>query len=602
MIASEISTRENEFSDLQELVFRQEFSLALPLLQSYVASNPNCAAARRLAGHCLFELGLPEEALIHLHAALSVDKRDTITLNIIGNCMVQLEKKVEAASVFRHAISIKPECADSRNNLGMVLLELLRPEEALPHFLSAIKLNPSHDKSCVNLIGLLLKERQYDKAHEIIEEVKNYNLTSEKFLSICYDLYFKAKRFEHADQFARMLIANFPSQEAYFKLNCCLLQQHKHDEFVEGTLNVRRMYPDNAANHIHAITTLSDNGERQLARTLIDEMLQRDSSDIEANISSAYDYLHRRNFSKGWACYEHRLAQQPGQVHYNQKPDWDGTSLQNRRVLVLAEQGFGDVILYARFLNNLQSDARKVYLLCEPRLRCIVEFNFPQITCLTDPTLLSVLDHQVSVALASLPMTYGKHIDQIQHCGRSYIDITQHLKDCWEFRLRQQIQPSTPRIGFSLNSGIDDYSRLKRSCPFSTFLKMLPAKRMTLIDLDHRQDESFRRREDETKANGNAYVSYEGVTSNLDHLCALISRLDLVITTQQTNAHICGAMGIPCIVMLPIGPHFIYGYEGDTTPWYPSLYLLRLRAWHDWEHLSGPLQAQLERLFPDYFC
>jgi hypothetical protein len=158
-----------------------------------------------------------------------------------------------------------------------------------------------------------------------------------------------------------------------------------------------------------------------------------------------------------------------------------------------------------------------------------------------------------------------------------------------------------PRIAISLNAGIDDYNRLKRTCPFSSFLDIFPSKSITMIDIDHYREDTYKDRQSLAQEKGIELIAFDHITSHLDHLCGLISQLDLVITTQQTNAHICGALGIPCIVMLPQGAHFIYGQDGESTPWYPSLHLIRLAGWHKWGSLKHALFKRLTYLFPDFF-
>ncbi|PCK08977.1 MAG: hypothetical protein COA42_06465 [Alteromonadaceae bacterium] len=586
---------------LQELVMLGEAEKALPLLQDFTVLHPRNPDALRSIGHCLIEIEKPEEALKYLSSALAINPRDTLSLSLIGKSLVQLKKPAEAADVFRHAISIDKECANSRNNLGMVLLDLSRPNEALPHLLKAIELNPSHEKACVNLLNLLLGEKEYEKAHKIIENIYANNHTSKDFLTVCCDLYFQAKMFARSEKFAQELVNRFPSQAGYYKLNRCFLQQHKHNEFVRCALDISERYPDNSSNVIYASTALLDNGEQELSFKLLAEELEREPDGIESNIANAYNLLRKLDLAKGWEAYEHRLRRIPGQIHFDQTPSWDGASLKNQKVLVLAEQGVGDVVLYSRFLTNLAVDASEIYVLCDPRSRCILEASFPQLTYISDPSLLAILDYQVSIALASLAKIYATDINEIQQAYKPYVTVNKKLKECWNNQLQKKIPSEMPKIAISLNAGMDHYNRLKRSCPFSSFIKMWPSKPVTMIDLDHYREESHQDRKSMAQSKSIDLISFDGVTSNLDHLCALISQLDLVITTQQTNAHICGAMGIPCIVMLPQGAHFIYGYEGSTSPWYPSLRLIRLTEWHQWEGLADSLQHQMSGLLPGFF-
>lgn len=589
-----------EFGQLQDILSRGAFEEVLPMLEDFVSLHPADGAALWSLGSCLLEVGRPQDALRHLSSALALDSRDTRSLNLVGKCLVRLNKHIDAADVFRHAVSVDKHCADSRNNLGTVLLELGRPSEALPHLRKATEIDPSHRQACVNLLNVLVGQKDYALAHEAIQALYVHNRAAEEFLAVCCDVYFQATMLALSERLARELVRHFPSEAACHRLNRSLLHQRKHDEFVRGTLDVARLYGDNPANAIHAVTVLSDSGDEQRARQMLDQALQDTPCSIEAHIALAYDRLRRLDFSSGWEAYEHRLRQRPGQVHYEQTPNWDGSDLRQRRVLVLAEQGIGDVILYSRFLLNLLIDADRVCMLCEPRIRVVLEATFPEVTFISDPTLIPVLDCQVSIALGSLARLYAVDLDHIQQCSARYIRANDRLKEDWASHLRRHVPPGQSLVAVSLGAGTDDYNRLKRTCPFPAFLNLWPVKPMTLIDIDHdRGVETYEKRRAEAKADGIELISFEGVNSALEQLCALISQLDLVITTQQTNAHICGAMGTPCIVMLPRGPHFVYGSEGDSTPWYPSLHLIRLNGWHEWEGLGDAMLSQLKQLSPE---
>ena len=60
------------------------------------------------------------------------------------------------------------------------------------------------------------------------------------------------------------------------------------------------------------------------------------------------------NFAEGWADYEARIdVPALGHRRYD-KPRWTGESLDGKRLLVVAEQGYGDMIQFARFVPHLK--------------------------------------------------------------------------------------------------------------------------------------------------------------------------------------------------------------------------------------------------------
>jgi ADP-heptose:LPS heptosyltransferase len=92
---------------------------------------------------------------------------------------------------------------------------------------------------------------------------------------------------------------------------------------------------------------------------------------------------------------------------------------------------------------------------------------------------------------------------------------------------------------------------------------------------------------------------------DLADAAALVSGLDLVITTDTCIAHLAGAMGKPVWILLPHLADWRWGIEGDRTPWYPTARLYRQATPGDWEGLLGRVREDLEWWrspnYPNYF-
>ena len=73
---------------------------------------------------------------------------------------------------------------------------------------------------------------------------------------------------------------------------------------------------------------------------------------------------------------------------------------------------------------------------------------------------------------------------------------------------------------------------------------------------------------------------------DLDGHAAQIAAVDVVVTISNTTAHMAGALGKPCVVVLDDEPGLIWPYEGDRTAWYPSLRLVR-RSHRPWDAIMA---------------
>ena len=80
---------------------------------------------------------------------------------------------------------------------------------------------------------------------------------------------------------------------------------------------------------------------------------------------------------------------------------------------------------------------------------------------------------------------------------------------------------------------------------------------------------------------------------NVYQLADSTTKLDLIITVDTMTAHLAGAEGIPTILLLPYACDWRWGLEGDRTPWYPSIKIIRQGEDRQWEPV---IQKVLEEL------
>src|SRR6185312_2277935 len=72
---------------------------------------------------------------------------------------------------------------------------------------------------------------------------------------------------------------------------------------------------------------------------------------------------------------------------------------------------------------------------------------------------------------------------------------------------------------------------------------------------------------------------WQEAIDDYDQTAALVSALDGVLTVCTAIVHLSGALGRPALVMVPFGADWRYGASGERMVWYPSVRLVRQRAW-----------------------
>ena len=68
---------------------------------------------------------------------------------------------------------------------------------------------------------------------------------------------------------------------------------------------------------------------------------------------------------------------------------------------------------------------------------------------------------------------------------------------------------------------------------------------------------------------------------------SVFSGLDLLVTSCTSTAHLAGAMGIPCIVMVPLVSYFCWASKDQ--PWYPNIKVIYQKNYDNWDSAFSEL-------------
>jgi tetratricopeptide (TPR) repeat protein len=143
--------------------------------------------------------------------------------------------------------------------------------------------------------------------------------------------------------------------------------------------------PNYAAALANLADLLSDEGDIQEALTLYDRAIQNEPANAQARLNRAMLHLSQGNLPDGWRDYAARLkisGKVPVADHNLAK--WDGGSLKRTRLLVTAEQGVGDQVMFAsmipQFAKRAAMDGGSLILECDLRLASLFARSFPGVT------------------------------------------------------------------------------------------------------------------------------------------------------------------------------------------------------------------------------
>lgn len=294
------------------------------------------------------------------------------------------------------------------------------------------------------------------------------------------------------------------------------------------------------------------------------------------------------DFLNGWPLYDERIAIPRFGHRHMPKPRWHGEPLRGKRLLVLSEQGFGDMLQFFRFIRDLEALDGDVIVEVPADMAPLLS-TFRTRAHILPITKLGVpnVEFDYYCALLSVPRWLGTTVDtipapvpyimpeasEVTRWGQRF-DFEGFKVGCvWQGR------PTHPQ----------DKLRSHKPEPFAE-LGTIPG--VKLVSLQHLRpiDRNW----------PHLYHSFERdmgrVQLTYADTAAIIANLDLVIAVDTSVAHLAGAMGKPVWTLLPFAPDFRWLLDRNDTPWYPTMRLFRQPTPGDWDSVFVEVRRELEKL------
>lgn len=304
----------------------------------------------------------------------------------------------------------------------------------------------------------------------------------------------------------------------------------------------------------------------------------------EIRYNRALTLLGLGRLAEGWQAHDARwdLAQPPSprRGFDGVVPRWDGSKLAGRRLLLHAEQGFGDTLQFIRFARTARRAGRTrdgtVMLEAPMPLQrlfgCLLgdggidEMVAPNAVIAKPDVQLPLLDlpRVLEIALHEL----GAEVPYLQATA---------------------CRAGPPRIGVVWAGNPAHSNDRRRSLPPAILRRLIEGSPARFVSLQV-----------------GAAVQAVGHHGLLDALPAprdfletaeRIMALDLVITVDTSVAHLAGALGAPTWVLVPFVPDWRWGFRGTSTPWYPTMRLFRQPSPGNWAGVCDAVRAAIADRF-----
>jgi hypothetical protein len=296
----------------------------------------------------------------------------------------------------------------------------------------------------------------------------------------------------------------------------------------------------------------------------------------KARFNLSYLLLRHGRFEEGWQCLEARDWYQ-SLASYLSCPRWQGEALAGKSLLIAYEAGHGDVIQFCRYASVLKArGAHHITLLCHPALKTLLATLDGVDAVMAFDETIATTGWDYWTPLLSIPHHCQTRADSIP-AQLPYLHATAQRQAKWA----PQLPVQGLRVGLVWKGNPKFENDADRSLAHLDLLAPLWAvSGVCYISLQKGagEDEAIR------PPAGQPMLHLGSQLQDFADSAAIVSQLDLVICVDTAMAHLAGALGKPCWVLLPdYMTDWRWGHQGCDSPWYPGVMrLFRQPTRGDW--------------------
>ncbi|CUU39730.1 tetratricopeptide repeat protein [Helicobacter typhlonius] len=500
-----------------------------------------------LAGIVMLELKIYKRAIEYFTQAAKCNQRDLdYQINLAeayrrsGNptqCVEKLEWLLNAGNVSNPNLHF---------NLAKAYADLEDSEKSIYHYTIAIKLDPNDLGAMFNLANAQVSLKHFGEAIE---------------------LYLHALGKGYLD--AGVNLANTYIHIGLF------------NEAVQVYSAIYEYYKDEGDflfNYANALNYANTNAQHALMLYLQASALN--PANVHYRTNYAHFLLKNLHFEEGFRIYEER-KKLPNMLPEGITSFWEyngeKADFADKSVLVYHEQGFGDSIMFARFLPLLIQCTKKVRVIVQETL--VPLFSKFGIECVAHRD--EVGDYDVAISLLSLPLALGVRSVEDLHITPFLLQNTQSRTT----ELNKGLQ-HTIKIGicFSTDSQFSEAS--SKSMPLKLLMEALSdesiAQHLEIYSLNKAQCKEI-----------SEYAIVQKTMNDFAETYDIIKDMDMVISIDSAVAHLSASMGKHTLVLLHKGYDWRWG-NGISTPWYESAVCITQSKMGEWGDVAHNVSAYVK--------
>ena len=541
-----------------QLLENRQFGLAEQNAFNLLKENPNNHEIYNLIGDIHYRQNNFDKSLWYYFSSLDRNF-DVKALNRLGTNIFLLNNNSIAEKVLTNLLAHDPKYIPGYLSLGLVYEQDKKNEKAIECYKAAIKINPSEIKAYLSLATLYKQEKNYDEAIKVYQQGLIKNPSNHFILSNLGNLFYL---------------------------------QHKYEDAIISHQRAIKAKPDSHIVHFNYANTLLNAGKYSEAIEMYKKTNELNANFNRSKINLGTTLLSMSNFDEGFKAYGQRIYEDKNfkDVLHKKNILWNGQNLDNKNILVIAEDGLGNTIQYSRYLETLSQLNCKIIFKCQEELHHFFEdMDYIDQLVSLDPES-EAYDYWVPLQ----NLIYLLTPDLNNNCPYpTALKINDNKLLEWEtlIAVNDNVKIGLNWQGSKLNPRVEN-----NSLDIKYFKNIIINKSADFISL---QKGASVADIEKNNLEGNI-INYDllmdtGSKKFLD-TAAIIKYLDLVITTDTSIAHLSGSLGTQTWLLLPKVSDWRWLNSKDETVWYDNFRIYRQKKQGDWSEVFSRVEKDCHTL------
>lgn len=392
-----------------------------------------------------------------------------------------------------------------------------------------------------------------------------------------------------AERCFRWIIARSPElPDPQHSLGVVVHMQERPQEAISHYRNAIAADPDFAQAHYNLANALLQCSRYTEALDAVRSALKCNKEYADAHWLLGMLLLQQGNFIDGWKEYEWRWLAKTfkSRLPGIDRPRWDGSPIPGKTLLIVMEQGRGDMIQFVRYAPMIATMGVTVVVRAVPEMLTILATveGVSRTVSQNEP----MPEFDVYIPAVSLPRVMATTLDTIPG-NVPYLWPDLHKVSEW-----RNILPTdgSCKVGLAWQGSPLHRDDHNRSCPLEEFspLASLPGISFYSLQLGEGPGQLLK------LPRSMKIVDLTDRIRDFSDSAALVANLDLIISVDTATAHLAGALGKQVWTLLPFVPEWRWMLDRDDTPWYPNMRLFRQQSPGDWHSVIQKVKSALASL------